>query len=173
MNPSSQKTSAIPAVNMWTSRLLQHSPSNFWLYANSLFACKHHLSVDLDTGIYFCILKPSAWRETIAETFTDWALNAYWFLSLFLSAAVLFHFPRLLVPVIYYNFYFPLFSDHHLSSPTVPVFISWPAHSCFPFICTGIAGLEDWIFPPYQIQVWKDIEGEQRGGSTGVNIDLA
>lgn len=132
MNSSSQKTSAIPAVNMWTSRLLQNSPSNFWLYANSLFARKHHLSVDLDTGIYFCILKPSACGETITETFTDWALNAYWFLSLFLSAAVLLHFPPLLVPVIHYNFSFPLFSDHHLSSPTVPVFIFWPARSlCF------------------------------------------
>lgn len=166
MNPSSQKTSAIPAVNMWTSRLPQHSPSNFWLYANSLFARKHHLSVDLDTGIYFCILKPSAWGETIAETFTDWALNTYWFLSLFLSAAVLFHFPPLLVPVIYYNFSFPLFSDHHLSSPTVPVFIPWPAHSLCFVIPTGLN------FSSLSNSGMERYGGEQRGGSTSVNIDL-
>lgn len=68
MNSSSQKTSVIPLVNMWTSRLLWNSPAlHVWLYADSLFALKHHQSVDSVTGICFCILKPSACGETIEK----------------------------------------------------------------------------------------------------------
>lgn len=146
---------------------------HIWRYADSLFALTHHQSVDSVTGICFCILKSSACGgNNRKETFTDWALNAYWFLSLFLSAAFLFHFPPVLVLIISCHFSFPLFFVHHISSLHFLFFPPHPAHSlCFVIPITSSSSW--WYRWAGEMNCSNAGMEKYRGGERDdVNIDL-
>lgn len=132
MNSSHQKTSPIPVVNMWIGTLLQNSPSlHVWHYAYSLFALKHHQSVDSVTGICFCILKPSAFGETIEkrhlQTKPLMLIDSYhcFCLQPFSFSSLLF------VLIISCNLSFHLLFDHHVS---YPIFLCFYLTLLIPYV---------------------------------------
>lgn len=169
MNSSSQKTSAVPLVNMWTSRLLQNSPAlHVWLHADCLFALKHHQSVDSVTGICFCILRPSACGETIEkrhlqtgplmliDSYHCFCLQLFSFTSLLLLVLIIscnFSFPSFFV--------FPPFSFLSISPCSFPVFCD-PYHPALLLPCAGIAGLEKWISPSCSNAGMEKYRGRER-----------
>lgn len=141
---------------LWTSEAL-----HVWLYADSMFALKHHQAVDSVTSICFCILKASPCGEPIekrqlpteAITFID-SYHHFCMLPFF------FHFYLLLkIKRVFFTSF--LTSISFLSSVpcSFPIFCDPYPPALLLLLCGSITGVEKLISPPVQMQVWKIYRG--------------
>ena len=109
MNSGSQKTSVSSSCEYVKKQAAAERPGTPCLALCRVPVCPQTPSICWFSYRHFLLNIEAAFMRgnNRKETFTDWALNAYRFLSTFLSAAFVFHVPSLLVLIISCHFSFP------------------------------------------------------------------